>query len=79
MAQVRAGAYLRHAITANTEQQLYNLQLTPVYSIYRRYKISDGKEYILRIDSDGYLRIQPLGFDFAIGDAINFTETFFIQ
>lgn len=79
IAQVRAGAYLRHAITEGTEQQLYGLNLTPLHSVYRRYKISDNKEFVLRIDTDGYLRIQPLGSDLSAGDAINFTETFFIK
>lgn len=78
-AQVRSAAYLKHKITVGTEQQLYNLNLSPVYSIYRRYKISDGKEYILRIDADGILYIRPLGSDLDVDDAINFTEFFFIK
>ena len=78
-AQVRSAAYLKHKITVGTEQRLYNLNLSPVYSIYRRYKISDGKEYIIRIDTDGILYIQPLGSDLDVDDAINFTEFFFIK
>ena len=83
MAQVRAGAYLRHEIPEGTNQQLYGLGLKPVHSIFRRYRITDGdsnyKDFILQINADGYLFIQPVGSDLAIGDAINFTETFFIK
>lgn len=77
-AQVRAGGYVKKKITAGTNMQLYNLHITPVYSIYRRYKITENKEFIININTGGVLSIQPLGKDLEAGDAVNFSEKFFI-
>ena len=78
-AQVRSAAYLKHKITNGTKQQLYDLGITPVYAIHRRYEIAEGNDFIIIIDTDGVLYLQPLGKDLNIGDAINFTEKFFIR
>ena len=78
-AQVRSAAYLKHKITNGTKQQLYDLGITPVYAIHRRYEIAEGNDFIIIIDTDGILYLQPLGKDLNIGDAINFTEKFFIR
>ena len=80
IAQVRAADYAKHEIKQGTKQQLYDLNMQLVYPIYRRYLYDNSDNgFILNIESDGILYIQPIGQDITTGSAINFSETFIIR
>lgn len=80
IAQVRAADYAKHDIEQGTKQQLYNLGMTILYPIYRRYLYDDSDNgFIINIDKDGILYLQPIGQKILTGQPINFSETFLIE
>lgn len=79
IAQVRAANNLKSTIPSGEERQIYQLTITPVYPIYRRYTIGDNIGFVLRISAEGILTIQPFGSAMSSGDPVNFSETFFIK
>ena len=79
IAQVRAANNLKSTIPSGEERQIYQLTITPVYPIYRRYTIGDNIGFVLRISAEGILTIQPFGSEMSSGDPVNFSETFFIK
>lgn len=79
IAQVRAANNLKATIPSGEKRQLYQLSITPVYPIYRRYYTTDTSGFIIEIDAGGILYITPFSGNLAQGTAINFTETFLIK
>lgn len=79
IAQVRAASSLKATIPSAEKRQLYQLDIEPVYPIYRRYPLTGTTGFIIEISADGVLTLTPFGGDLAKDTAINFTETFLIK
>lgn len=79
IAQVRAASGLKATIPSAEKRQLYQLDIEPVYPIYKRYPLTETTGYIIEISADGVLTLTPFGGNLAKGTAINFTETFLIK
>ena len=79
IAQVRAASNLKATIPSAEKRQLYQLDIEPVYPIYRRYTLTGTTGFIIEISADSILTLTPFGGDLAKDTAINFTETFLIK
>ena len=79
IAQVRAASSLKATIPSAEKRQLYQLDIEPVYPIYRRYPLTDTTGFIIEISADGVLTLTPFGGNLAKDTAINFTEIFLIK
>ena len=79
IAQVRAASGLKATIPSAEKRQLYQMDIEPVYPIYRRYPLTGTTGFVIEISADGILTLTPFGGDLAKNTAINFTETFLIK